>query len=289
MDNKFMSNLQTEGEAFDFDSLSKEGEEEKEAPPESAPENKPTEEPESSPEPKEEEPAQAEPKAEEDAKAFYAFHEHPRWKAREEELKQLREQVQSYETKFEEYEKFKTQSEPLLQKLNEPKSEQAPQWFTSLYGDNQEAWHQYQDATKAERKQIREEILNELKPDLDEIRSLKEQRKVQDWANKQWEALGKDEEVSKDLKSLGKNLDDVQGEISEVMSKYRPSDEDGNISLKASFELWKATRKQEVKPNPAVAEKKKIAAVSKPKESEGERDYRTSADFKGKSIHDLID
>ena len=293
MENTFMANLQQEGEGDPFEGLIKEEvspetpaeteKSEKETPAESPPENKPEGEPEPSPAPKEGEPAKAEPKEEEDAKLFHAFHEHPRWIAREEELKQLRGKVA-------EYDEFKSRVEPFLEKLNKPiKEETAPAWFTNLFGDSEEAWNQYREANQAERKQIREEILNELKPDLEIVRQSKKQSELQDWADKQWKSLESDPEVQKELKLMGLSLDKVQNEISEVMVKYKPSDEDGNISLKTSYELWKATRKQEAKPNPIVDQKKKVGAISKPEGEIEVKDFKTSADFRGKTIHDLVE
>lgn len=276
--NEFLANLQQDTDPFEGLGDSAETEKSQtETETESQPEKKPEGETESSPEPKEEE-----PKVEEDAKVFHAFHEHPRWIAREKELQELKKQNEDLLS-------FKERAEPFLSKFEEKSQTQAPQWFTSLYGDNQEVWNQYLEASNSEKQKIREEILNELKPDLEEIRSVKKQKELQDWADKQWKALESDAEIQKELKAMNLTLDKVQGEISEVMAKYKPSDEDGNISLKTSYELWKATRKQETKPNPIVSEKKKVAAISKSKEEAEEKDYRTSADFRGKTIHDLVE
>ena len=157
MDNEFLANIQQEGTEVDFDKLGTPAESEtpeKETPAASPAEKEPKEEPEPSPEPKVEEPAKAEPEAKEDAKAFHAFHEHPRWIAREAELKQLREKV-------DEYEEFKSRVDPILEKLEKPTPEvsSAPQWFTNLFGTDENAWSQYQESSKEERKRIREEIL----------------------------------------------------------------------------------------------------------------------------------
>ena len=86
---------------------------------------------------------------------------------------------------------------------------------------------------------------------------------------------------------MGLTFDKVEGEISAVMTKYKPSDEDGNISLKTSYDLWKATRKSEPKPNPSVAEKKKVAAITSSSEPEKPDKLWTSTDFRGRGIHDL--
>ena len=280
MENEFMANLQQEGEkAFEAESETPE----KETPAESPTEDKPKEEPESSPEPKEEESVQTEPEVKEDAKAFHAFHEHPRWIAREKELEQLR-------AKVEEYEDFKSRVDPFLQKLEKPEEKSnAPQWFTNLFGTDENAWNQYQESSKEERKRIREEILTELKPDLEVVRATKQQKELNDWANKEWESLGKDEEVKKELKTLGLTLDKVQGEISGIMSKYLPTDESGNISLKKSYAIWKETQAKPVKSSvSSVSEKKQIATISKSKGESEKKDYLTSADLKGLSIADLI-
>ena len=288
MENEFMANLQQEGDEVKFEGLGDQPEiteapaesekEKKETPPESLTEIKPKEEPESSPAPKE-----GEPEAKEDAKAFHAFHEHPRWIAREKELEQLREKV-------EEYDEFKERVNPLLEKLETVKEEtNAPQWFVNLFGDDKNVWSQYQESSKEERKRIKEEILGELKPDLEIVRETKQQKDLSDWANKEWDKLGTDEEVAKDLKTFGTTLDKVQGEISSVMSKYLPTDEQGNISVKKSYEIWKDTRKPTAKPNPEIVEKKKIGAIDKTRDEGEKRDYKTSADFKGLSIADLME
>lgn len=285
MENEFLANIQQEGEKFDFDSLVKSEEEpaekpEKETPAESPPEVKPAEAPAPS---AEEKPEEAAP--EEDAKpeVFAAFHEHPRWKAREKELKQLRQKV-------DEYEEFKSRVDPLLSKLEKPTEQsQPPQWFTSLFGNDENVWNQYREASMEERKAIRGEIMSELKPLFASVEQTKQQAELVDWAQKQWTALESDPEVKKELQGLGTNLSKIQGEISEIMSKYKPSDDDGNISLKASYELWKEMKKTSPQPNPIVAEKKKIGAISKSKEDNEVRDFKTSADFRGKTIADLID
>lgn len=282
-----MANLQQEDDKVNFEGLGDQPEitespvekekPEKETPAESPTEIKPKEEPESSPAPKEEE-----PKAKEDAKAFHAFHEHPRWIAREKELEQLREKV-------EEYDEFKERVNPLLKKLETVEENNAPQWFVNLFGDDKNAWSQYQESSKEDRKQIREEILDELKPDLEIVRATKQQKELSDWANKEWDKLGKDEEVQKELKTLGISLDKVQGEISAVMSKYLPTDEQGNISVKKSYEIWKETYKptKPIVSNFEIIEKKKIGAIDKARDEGEKRDYKTSADFKGLSIADL--
>lgn len=248
---------------------------EKDTQADSPPGNKPAEAPVSSTEGQEEAPK-------EDAKleVYTAFHEHPRWKAREEELRQLREKV-------EEYEEFKSRVDPLLEKLEKPQ-EGKPEWFTNLYGDDDNAWKQYQASSEETQRNFEKRIFDKLKPYLETLEATKQESETQKWANEQWSKLGEDPEVQKELRNMGLTLDKVQGEISEVMTKFKPSDEEGNISLRGSYEIWKSTKKPESKPDPIVAEKKKLGAITKPKESEGKK-YMTSADFKGKSLADLLE
>lgn len=290
MENDFLANLQQESETVNFE-LSNKPEEKTETPAESEKSEKgtPTESPPENKPEKDEKASPAEGKKEDELKpkegekeVFHAFHEHPRWIVREKELKELR-------SKVEEYEEFKERVDPILQKIekSEEKSK-TPQWFISLFGDDQNLWNQYQESSKEDRQRLREEILTELKPDLEIIRETKRQKELNDWANKEWEKLKEDTEVQKELKTLGLSLDKVQGEISAVMSKYLPSDNEGNISVKKSYEIWKETHKLSP-PKFDVAEKKKIGAIDK-SQGEGEKkDYKTSADFKGLSIADLTE
>lgn len=292
--NDFLASIQQEGQSA-FEEESKEetstAESEKslkDTETESLPETKPEKDESASQAEDEDKDVSESKEKSEEAEVFHAFHEHPRWKAREEELKELREQNEKLL-------EFQQRAEPLLSKYEERETvKQKPQWFLNLFGDDENAWNQYQESSKQEKENLKKEILNELKPYTEIAEKSKKQKELEDWASKEWQSLAKDTEVQKDLKLKGLKLEQIQGDISKVMSKYLPTDEKtGNVSIRKSYELWKDIYKPvSSKTNSAILdEKKKIAGktISKTKESEGEkRDYRTSADFRGKSFADLI-
>jgi len=288
MSNDFLANLHQEGEpAFEDESEKLEKDTQAESPPEDKSDDEQTE---SSTEEKKEtedsdslkEDAKEEPVSTEDV----PFHEHPRWQAREQEFQELKK-------RNEELLEFQQRAEPLLSRKEEEKPVSAPQWFTNLFGSDDNAWSQYRESSKEEREQIKKEVLTELKPFIETAEKSKKQKELDDWATGEWKSLSEDPEVQKDLKTKGLTLEKIQSDISQVMSKYLPTDEKtGNVSIKKSYELWKDTYKPSVKSSPGVQEKKNIAGrtISKSSEKDNEKkDYRTSEDFRGKTFTDLAE
>ena len=280
-ENTFLANLQQEGDSVNLDEVkdtpteekeekpAESEKEEKETPTESPTETKPKEDETESPAEEKKEGEPSEPKEGEEKEkpeVFHAFHEHPRWIAREEELKELKE--------------FRERAEPLLEKLEKPVQEETseiPGWFVTLFGDNKDAWSQYRVHTTKEREELRSEILGEIEKE--KSRALVEQKKQDEWV---------DLEVKK-LKADGLKFD--RDELLKVALDYLPTDKDGNISLKKSYDIYKAMKadKQTVQPSKSVEEKKQVAdkTIKKSTATEENKDFKTSADFKGKSFADL--
>lgn len=262
-DNQFLANLQEEGEGNAFTPEKETLEKVTPAAPPAG--DKPSSEPAS--------PAAGgdgnPPKEGEDLAVFNAFHKHPRWIEAQEELRGLRE--------------FKEKVEPLLPKLEQFQKPTEPQgdipaWFETLFGRNLEAYELYRKHTAEERKQIREELVKEFEDK--EQAKLKETKKYDDWL---------EGEVKK-LKEKDPSLDEAA--VLDIIIKYRPTDDEGRISLTGAYDLWKATAKAPdgSKPNQTVVEKKKIAdgTIRKSGGSGAKKEFLNSHDLQGKSFADLV-
>lgn len=279
MEESFLANLQQEGVEINPEETAKEAtvekeKEEKETPPVSPAEKEPPAEP-ASPA------AEEEPKkGEEEPAVFSAFHEHPRWIAREQELDELKRQNADLQ-------EFKKSAEPILSRFQSEK-EGIPQEFAAIYGNDENAWKNFQALSKRQQNELLDEVRKELAPLKESIAQTKKQTESEQWADTQWQAFESDAQVQKELKTIGRTLDnDTQNEIIGVLKKYRPTDEQGNLSIKGGFEIWKGTVKP-VAPKPSVAEKKKLGDIDTKGTAEPEaKDYRTSADFRGKTFADL--
>ena len=99
-----------------------------------------------------------------------------------------------------------------------------------------------------------------------------------------------DEWVDKEIKKLEEEgLKFDRNELLKTALDYLPSDENGNISFQKAYNIMKATKPVSA-PSKVVEEKKKVAdmTLSKSNATEEQKDYKTSEDFRGKSISDLL-
>lgn len=273
----FLANVEKEG-SLETPEIREEG---KETPPAPPAETKPREgepaapaggEPEGGGEPKEGEP-----------KVFQAFHKHPRWIALNKELQELRD--------------FRDRAAPLLEGLEkEPASdggEAIPQWFIDLFGENADAWAKYRQYTKAERDQFRSDILAELRKESAEAQA--EVEKWDKWVDEELSSLVSDEEIASRAREIGFNFSDKEStkafrnELLKAALDWKPSDEEGNISLKMAFDILEMQKLRKEAPKGQI-ERKRIAdqTMAKPKGEAGKKDYMTPADLAGKGFRDLI-
>lgn len=197
------------------------------------------------------------------------FHEHPRWKQREKDWEDRFHTLEStYATKLQEFEqKFKPASDVKI-----------PEWFSTLYGENQEAWQKYSKYDAELRAQIKSETLAELKKEGDK----------QTQAQKRWEDYTK-KSIS-ELKDSGEEFD--ENELTKFMFDYNekygnvPVEANGNWSFKKSLELMRQLKGEE-KPKSTV--KKELAATTTTRSSEGSKDtFLTSKDIRGKDWRSII-
>lgn len=193
------------------------------------------------------------------------FHKHPRWIERENELKTLKERDEVREREFAD---LKEQTSQRLSDTN------IPDWFSTLYGDNQEAWEKYSEHDKAVREEMKKEILEAQEQ---QVQKAQEQQKYWDsWV---------DTEMTK-LESKGYKFD--RDELGQVMLKTRPTDDKGNLDFEAGYETYIARKGTTV--NTQVSQARKQVADTVTKSSRGEpvkKDYMTSADLRNTSWSNL--
>lgn len=84
------------------------------------------------------------------------FHKHPRFKA-------LVDEKNAYKAKLDELEKFKEETETKLKSIETKPDSDIPEWFVEVFGENPEAYAQYQDQNKTDRDSLKSELLAELK------------------------------------------------------------------------------------------------------------------------------
>lgn len=154
------------------------------------------------------------------------FHKHPRFKALIEEKNKLQSTLNELLPLKEEIERLKTQ--PVA---NQPARQSIPQWFTSLYGENQDAWSAYQSHSQEERKQMMAEIKEEFKRE--QQREAQESQKWNNWI----------EEQLTGLKDEGKQFE--RNEFLKFMRDYSPVDAHGNYDFKKGFELYELKKQSE--------------------------------------------
>jgi hypothetical protein len=249
----------TEEKSF-FDELPKQEDpfadlgKEEETPPESSPEN--------NQEKDKPEEGEVQDKAPNTPVKEVPFHENPRWQQRERELEELRAFKEEAEAKFQSLEKNITPSEVSI-----------PRWFSTLYGENTEAWEAYQEHEGESREQLKREVIESQKQE-----QYAAQQEEQKWLN--WV-----EDGVQSLKSEGKVFD--KNELLKAVLDYGFTDESGNYDFRKAYNYLEATKG--TRPSPQTEAKKKIADISssgKGGEST-QKDYLSQKDLRHKSWSSL--
>jgi len=200
------------------------------------------------------------------------FHEHPRWKKREEEwnnrLEETKAQIRS------EYEEKLNQS---LQGF-QPKEQTVPipTWFSRLYGNDPEAWNEFESWDKQRQETIKAEAVREY-----ESKQAQETEKVTK-ANQYIES-----QITA-LQSEGKQFD--RNELLKVVNDFRPVTDDGNWDLRKAYDILEMQKAASV--NPVKSNARKAVASATTSESQPETpksNVQTNISLRGKGWTDLLD
>lgn len=202
-----------------------------------------------------------------DVKKEVPFHEHPRWKEREAELKELREFKEQVAPKLAKIDQLETAFKP-AEKSN------IPEWFKELYGENEVAWQKYSEHSKAEREEMKRELLAEQTAQYEEAQ--KEEQKWNKWV----------EDGLDGLKIIGLEFD-RNALIKTMLDNPDKVTRDGNFDFNLGYKLYR-----ELNPDNSQAAsqaRKKLADTTTKSSSteKGSKDFMTSNELRNKSWNQL--
>jgi len=196
------------------------------------------------------------------------FHKHPRFKQLTDENKDLKERFATLEGRLEEK---ASHGRPIT-------DADVPRWLKTLMGDDPALYAQFNE--------YQESLITNVVQKVQEGQTSQsqaakeEQAKWQKWVNDEFDAL----------KAEGHTFN--QEEVSRIALEIDPRDEEGNISIRKSLQIWQE-RQELVKlkgKNPATVQaKKEIAAktLSGGGTAPEAKKVLTAADLKGKSMFDM--
>jgi len=191
------------------------------------------------------------------------FHEHPRWKEREKELEELRAFREEASSKLAEIDS----------RQNEDNEVQIPRWFSTLYGENSEAWEAYQEHSQEEREQLKRETIESMRQE--QVQAVQEEQKWVDWV----------EDGVARLQAEGKTFD--KNELLKAVIDYGFTDETGNYDFGKAYNFLEATKGN--RQNPQTEAKKRVADISSSGRSgeSSKKDFMTQKDLRHKSWSSL--
>ena len=279
MNNSFLANVQVEGqEAQDLNKH----EQVEETPAESLAENKPQDVP-PSPEggeskdaaiPKE---GEAESKDNSpDATNQIPFNKHPRWLEMLEERNALREQVAALAERVD-----KVQS---VSETKSPEVEALPKWFAEIYGDNLDAWKDYQSHLDSElqKRQANQQAQTEAK-------RRQEASEADRWSKWVEDSVQKIE--AKNNVDLPKGSSE-RNEFMAYVLKVKPTDDEGNIDLITAWNEYSEKKELlKLRDLQKSEARKDVASISSPSASKNEpakEEYVTLSQMRRRSFQDLI-
>lgn len=212
-------------------------------------------------EPEEDEPVEGQDAPPAEEAATVPFHEHPRWKAREEELQSLREQAEENARIIAELAAAKPSSET-----------EVPEWFQELYGDNPIAYAKYSEVEQARKEEIKREIIES--QEKERIQAIEEEQR--------WAKFVQDGFAS--LEGEGKTFD--RNELGKFMLENPITDIEGNFDFARSLSLFERINPPATSDPAHSNARKQLADQTTRSRASGDkpaRDYMTPADLRNKS------
>lgn len=210
--------------------------------------------------------------SEESTKKEPPFHDHPRFKQLIEERNEMRDTVDRLQ---QEIDKLSSETKEITQKQDHPVD--IPKWFSNVYGDDPNAWTQYQSYQKQERELIKKEILDE------QAQSQKttelEIQKTTKWINSEIEKL-EDEGLVFD-----------RDEFYKVMQEFRPVNASGVIDFRKVYEILQEKKEIEtLKEERKKGIRKNIGGLTftSHKGDVSKEDYQTPKTLRGKDWRDFV-
>lgn len=221
--------------------------------------------PASSPETKPTDTTQAAPEAKQKATEPLPWHKDPRWQEWQTEKATLTKQVEDLLPLKDLASKFSAQDTPKI-----------PSWFSRIYGEDQNAWSEYNTWNKSQRDEIKAEVLKEYES------KQKAQSDAVANANKHFEDAVT--ELSQDGTPVDRN------KLLKFVQDNDLVDSQGRWNYKSGFKFMRDLERAtlDAQKDPITDAKKQIADTSTSGSKERKtKNYMTPSDFKGKSMFSL--
>jgi hypothetical protein len=157
--------------------------------------------------------------------------------------------------------------------------QQVPEVFIKAFGDNPEAWNAWQELSKAERAAIKQELIDEQRQQVEELRA-KEERWSR-WVDESLKSVEDSHSVD-----FSKN-ESLKNSFLKFVMDCLPTDAQGNVDLMKGWELFSKLNPPDEKRSQA---RKSVASkVGTDTKTEGKpRDYLTSHDLRHRDWKSLI-
>jgi len=200
------------------------------------------------------------------------FHKHPRWKEMVAQRDKALELAESLEGRLNKLENTAGNKEQVPSR---------PEWFTKLYGADEqadEAWKlYYQNEVELER-QREERFYNRFKQE--------QESSQQKLSKAEQEARDYIENSIQELKDEGNQFD--RKELETIMKKYTPTDENNNLDFRKGLDILLAIKKGSNTADKNIARKQVASSTTSPSKPAGkETPYGTTFNLRNKSFSSL--
>lgn len=197
------------------------------------------------------------------------FHQHPRWKAREQEWQE------KFETMKRTYDEELGKVKQSIDSFKPQTAEAIPEWYKYYYGEDAKGYELYKQFHNSEKERIKQEALEEIRK-----AELQEQETTQKWNN--WI-----EDQIKSLEDNGKKFD--RNKLLKQMEDYPIYGKDGLYDFNKSYELYEKFNPSN---DSSKSEARKEIANNTTSGSKGEpkqRDYVTAREVRGRGFPRFTD
>lgn len=188
------------------------------------------------------------------------FHQHPRWKAREQEWQE------KFETMKRTYDEELGNVKKSIDSFKPQAAEAIPEWYKYYYGEDPKGYELYKQFHNGEKERIKQEALEEIR---------KEESKEQE-NTKKWNSWIEDQ--LKSLEDQGNKFE--RNKLLKQMEDYPIYGKDGLYDFKKSYELY---QKFNSTPDNSKSEARKDVASDVTSDKKGEpkqRDYVTAKEVR---------
>lgn len=194
------------------------------------------------------------------------LHENPRWIKQQEKIREL-------EAQNAEINKYLQQVEQMAQ---EEQSSERPEWFEELaLGDSDKAWSKYRQYENERLTRLKEEIIYEQQ---EAARQAQERRSsVENWVQDEIDRLKETNEFD-------------EQEFRNVMAKYRPTSDDGNLDFDAGMEIYQTMKSVNLPSKVKSQVRKRVADTASQSSGQGakRKEYVTANDIRHKGWTQII-